>query len=204
MTGRFICFEGIDGSGKSSCLPMVQHYLTERGLRVQCTREPGGTPIAEQVRELLLREQAEVMDPIAELLLVFAARRQHYVNFIKPQLEQGVWVISDRFIDSSYCYQGLHNNRASIDYLSALCVDDTRPDLTCVFDLPVAVALTRAGGGQRDRLEATYQQRLEQIRSGFIDLAAAASERYLVLDAEANKVAIFERIVEQLKNRFDV
>ena len=202
MTGRFICFEGIDGSGKSSCLPMVQHCLTEQGLQVVCTREPGGTPIAEQVRELLLRAQSEAMDPIAELLLVFAARRQHYVNFIKPQLEQGIWVISDRFVDSSYCYQGLHNSRDSIDYLSALCIDDARPDLTCVFDLPVAVALTRVGGGQRDRLETTYQQRLEQIRTGFVELAAAASERYLVLDAEAASATSVERITQRLQQQF--
>ena len=202
MTGRFICFEGIDGSGKSSCLAPIRDYLTSRGLQVRCTREPGGTPIAEQIRELLLREQSEVMDPIAELLLVFAARRQHYVNFIRPQLDQGVWVISDRFIDSSYCYQGLQSSRASIDYLSTLCVDDARPDLTCVFDLPVAVALTRADGGQRDRLEATYQRRLEQIRSGFVELAAAASKRYLVLDAEANSAAIVERIKQRLQCQF--
>ena len=183
---------------------MVQHYLAEQGLQVRCTREPGGTSIAEQVRELLLREQSEIMDPVAELLLVFAARRQHYVNLIKPQLEQGVWVISDRFIDSSYCYQGLHNSRASIDYLSALCVDDTRPDLTCVFDLPVAVALNRAGGGQRDRLETTYLQRLEQIRRGFVELAAAASERYLVLDAEAASATSVELITQRLRCQFEL
>ena len=204
MTGRFICFEGIDGSGKSSCIPMVQDYLIKQGLQVQCTREPGGTAIAEQIRELLLREQSEVMDPISELLLVFAARRQHYVNFIQPQLDQGVWVISDRFIDSSYCYQGLRNSRASIDYLSALCIDNARPDLTCVFDLPVTVALTRSGGGQRDRLEVTYQQRLEQIRHGFVEFAATASERYLVLDAEANSATIVERITQRLQQQFQL
>ena len=199
---RFICFEGIDGSGKSSCLQALQRHLQAQGQRVRVTREPGGSELGEQLRELLLQPRSEAVDPITELLLIFAARRQHCTQLIAPCLQQGSWVLSDRFLDSSYCYQGLEHDDARIDYFAELCVGALRPDLVFVFDLPAEVALRRLNR-EHDRLESTYGARLEQIRQKYL-LRARQGDHYRVVDANQEPERIQQQVLKACDDFFQL
>lgn len=182
--GRFITLEGGEGAGKSSNLDFLRECLEQRGIRVLITREPGGTRLGEAIRGWLLEYRN--MDPNAELLLLFAARAQHLCEVIRPALARGDWVISDRFTDATYAYQGggrgLPEER--IAWLAGWVQQDLRPDLTLLFDVPVQVGLDRLQ--QRlfsDRFEQEQRDFLERVRRRYLALAAAEPERFRVIDA---------------------
>ena len=185
---HFISLEGGDGAGKSSALAVIRQTLADRGLDVLSTREPGGTPVAERIRELLLTrgEEVEPLAPKAELLLMFAARVQHVHAVIRPALREGRWVVSDRFIDSSYAYQvaGRGLEAALVERLEHETVG-LKPGLTLLLDLDVRVGRARASGRDLwpDRIEREQDDFFERVREGFLQRAAADPARFRVIDA---------------------
>lgn len=189
MKGRFITVEGGEGVGKTTQLAVIRQVLADSGVECIMTREPGGTPRAEQIRELLLTPTQEPMPPTCELLLMFAARATHLENVIKPALERGAWVVSDRFTDATYAYQGSARGMpvADIEVLERLVQRSLRPDLTLLLDAPVEVALERARqrnqGQQTDRFELERAGFFERVRSGYLARAAHEPQRFRVIDA---------------------
>ncbi|WP_306564485.1 dTMP kinase [Aquabacterium sp.] len=183
-TGRFITFEGIDGAGKTTHLDALERAWREAGHEVVRTREPGGTPLAEQLRGLFLHEP---MDSLTEALLVFAARRDHLTQVIEPALARGAWVLCDRFTDATFAYQG-GGRGFDLKVLSTLesWVQGTRqPDLTFLFDLPPAVAAARlAGARQPDRFEAQDQVFFERVREMYLTRMAQHPERFVLIQAD--------------------
>lgn len=184
--GRFITVEGTEGVGKSTNLNFIQQWLEGQGHRVLVTREPGGTPLAEELRSLLLAPRDETVDPMAELLMVFAARAQHLEQVIKPALAAGTWVLCDRFTDSTYAYQGGGRgfDQSVIAQLETLVQGELRPDLTVILDIDVEKGLARAS--QRsvpDRFEGEAVAFFERVRAVYHELAARAPNRYVVVDA---------------------
>jgi len=186
VTGLFITLEGPEGAGKSTNREYLAERLRGHGIDVVLTREPGGTPLAERIRELLLAPSDEAMDADTELLLVFAARAQHLAGVIRPALARGAVVLCDRFTDATYAYQG-GGRGLSVERIAALehfVQGDLRPDLTLVFDLPVEIGLSRAAArGRLDRFEQEGRGFFEAVRSTYLDRAAAARERYRLVDA---------------------
>ena len=186
MTGLFITLEGPEGAGKSTNREYLAERLRAAGIEVLLTREPGGTPLAERIRDVLLTPLEEVMNADTELLLVFAARAQHLATVIRPALERGAVVLCDRFTDSTYAYQGAGRglSLARIAALEDFVQGALRPDLTLVFDLPVDVGLARASArGRLDRFEQEGQAFFETVREAFLARAAAAPQRYVLVDA---------------------
>lgn len=186
MSGLFITLEGPEGAGKSTNRDYLAARMRERGLEVVLSREPGGTPLAERIRELLLAPSDESMYADTELLLVFAARAQHLAQVIRPALARGAVVLCDRFTDATYAYQGggrgLDVER--IAELERFVQGELRPQLTLVFDLPVEQGLARAAArGRLDRFEQEGQAFFEAVRHTYLQRAAAHPERYRVLDA---------------------
>jgi dTMP kinase len=186
VTGLFITLEGPEGAGKSTNREYLAERLRASGLDVVLTREPGGTPLAERIRELLLAPSDETMCVDTELLLMFAARAQHLAQVIRPALARGAVVLCDRFTDATYAYQGggrgLSHER--IAQLETFVQGDLRPDLTLVFDLPVEIGLARASArGRLDRFEQEGRAFFEAVRSAYLARAAAAPSRYRVIDA---------------------
>jgi len=191
--GKFLTIEGTEGVGKSTNLAFVRDWLTARGIEVIVTREPGGTPLAEEVRSLLLSKRDEAVDETAELLLVFAARSQHLARVIKPALARGVWVLSDRFTDATYAYQGGGRglNKATIEHLEQLVQGDLRPDLTLILDIDVELGLNRARQrGELDRFESETIEFFERVRVAYRQRAEAAPERYALVDAGQELIAV--------------
>ncbi|PZW69994.1 dTMP kinase [Pseudomonas sp. URMO17WK12:I1] len=186
MSGLFITLEGPEGAGKSTNREYLAARLREQGIDVLLTREPGGTPLAERVRELLLAPSDEPMASDTELLLVFAARAQHLAQVIVPALERGAVVLCDRFTDATYAYQGGGRGLdvARIAQLEEFVQGALRPDLTLVFDLPVEVGLSRAAArGRLDRFEQEGRSFFEAVRATYLQRAEAAPARYRILDA---------------------
>jgi dTMP kinase len=184
--GRFITFEGIEGAGKTSQIALLAEWLRARGLTVVTTREPGGSPVAERIRGVLLDRASTGMGACTELLLVFAARAEHLDQVIVPALAAGRWVLCDRFTDATYAYQGGGRgiDPARIAILEDLIQGDLRPDLTLVFDLPPLLGLERARGrGEADRFESERLSFFEAARAVYLGRAAANPGRYRVLDA---------------------
>lgn len=184
--GKFITIEGTEGVGKSTNLAFVCDWLQRQGIEVVVTREPGGTPLAEEVRDLLLVKRAEVVDETAELLLVFAARAQHLQQVIKPALARGTWVLCDRFTDATYAYQGGGRGLDTqiIAQLESLVQGDLRPDLTLILDIDVALGLERARQrAELDRFESEAVAFFERVRAAYRRLAEAAPARYALVDA---------------------
>lgn len=193
MSGLFITLEGPEGAGKSTNRDYLATRLREQGLDVVLTREPGGTPLAEQVRELLLAPSQETMAADTELLLVFAARAQHLAEVIRPALTRGAVVLCDRFTDATYAYQGGGRglSQARIAQLEQFVQGDLRPDLTLVFDLPVHIGLQRAAArGRLDRFEQEGQPFFEAVRQAYLARARQAPERYALLDAAQSLEAV--------------
>jgi dTMP kinase len=183
---RFITLEGGEGAGKSTCLALVQRYFAERGLPLVVTREPGGTPLAEEIRELLLRRRDEAVAPDTELLLVFAARAQHLAEVIRPALARGDWVLCDRFTDATYAYQGAGRGLAlaRIAELEQMVQGDLRPGRTLLLDLPVAQGLARAAArAEKDRFESEQQAFFERVRAAYRARAEAEPQRFRCIDA---------------------
>lgn len=200
MSGLFITLEGPEGAGKSTNREYLAERLREQGIEVLLTREPGGTPLAERIRELLLAPSAEQMAADTELLLVFAARAQHLAQVIVPALARGTVVLCDRFTDATYAYQGGGRclSTARIAQLESFVQGELRPDLTLVFDLPVEVGLSRAAArGRLDRFEQEGQNFFEAVRQTYLQRAAAAPARYRVLDA-AQSLAGVQQSIDQL------
>jgi dTMP kinase len=187
MAGRFITLEGIEGAGKSTVARFIMEWLKARGQPAVLTREPGGTALAERVRELVLKPEGEPMPPAAELLLMFAARSIHLANLIRPALARGEWVICDRFTDATFAYQGAGRGveAASIESLAHLVHADLAPDLTLLLDLPVPVGLARAQArpGQADRFEQERGPFFERVRAAYLQRAHADARRFCVVDA---------------------
>ncbi|WP_245740897.1 dTMP kinase [Ectothiorhodospira marina] len=185
--GKFICLEGIEGVGKSTQVQALADHLTQHGIPVMATREPGGTEISEAVRGLLLSQDYPPMHEDTELLLVFAARAEHLRKRILPALETGTWVISDRFTDATYAYQG-GGRRIEVQRIAALeswVQGDFRPDLTLLLDAAVATGLARAAKrGQGDRFEQETLAFFERVRGIYHARVRMQPERYAVIDAE--------------------
>lgn len=182
---RFISLEGGEGAGKTSALTAIGDTLRAAGHQVVLTREPGGTPLAERIRTILLQPGEEALAPEAELLLMFAARAQHVRETIAPGLARGAWVLSDRFTDASYAYQGAGRggDPAFIAELERRVVGIV-PGLTLLLDVPVAVGLQRARGrGAADRIEGEREDFFERVRAGYLARAAAEPRRFRVIDA---------------------
>ncbi|SUF08920.1 Thymidylate kinase [Pseudomonas putida] len=200
MSGLFITLEGPEGAGKSTNRDYLAARLREQGLDVVLTREPGGTPLAEKVRELLLAPSDEVMAADTELLLVFAARAQHLAQVIRPALERGVVVLCDRFTDATYAYQG-GGRGLSVERIAVLeqfVQGELRPDLTLVFDLPVEVGLARAAArGRLDRFEQEGQAFFEAVRQAYLQRARREPQRYDLLDA-AQPLEAVQRAIDAL------
>jgi dTMP kinase len=184
--GRFITVEGGEGAGKSSNLAFVQSLLEQAGKAVLFTREPGGTPLGESIRELLLGHKHTGMADESELLLMFAARAEHLQRKILPALEAGTWVLCDRFTDASYAYQGAGRGiaRERIEVLENYVQGDLRPDLTLLLDLPVETGLARAGSrSEPDRFEKEATSFFNKVRQGYLAIAAAEPDRVKIIDA---------------------
>ncbi len=196
-TGCFITVEGGEGAGKSTNLDFVQQILEQSGKRVVRTREPGGTPLGEEVRGLLLGHREEGMDSSTELLLMFAARAEHLQRVIRPALQRGDWVLCDRFTDASYAYQGGGRglDTEPVRILENLVQGSLRPDMTLLLDLPVETGLSRAG--QRsvpDRFEQEDLDFFQRVRAAYRDRAAAESRRFRVVDASLDLEQVQEQI----------
>ncbi len=188
--GKFITLEGGEGAGKSTQISLLAEALRESGLKIHTTREPGGSPGAEEIRKLLVIGEAGRWDAMSEALLHFAARRDHVQKTILPKLDAGIWVLSDRFADSTMAYQGYAQGlgRPAVETLYKLTLGDFAPDLTLILDLPVELGLARAasrrdGEDRYERLGAAFHQKL---RDAFHDLAKRAPERCVLVDASGD------------------
>ncbi|MDD0975483.1 dTMP kinase [Pseudomonas fontis] len=200
MSGLFITLEGPEGAGKSTNREYLAEHLRQAGLDVLLTREPGGTPLAERIRELLLAPSDEKMDADTELLLVFAARAQHLAEVIRPALARGAIVLCDRFTDATYAYQGGGRGLSveRIAMLEQFVQGALRPDLTLVFDLPVEVGLSRAAArGRLDRFEQEGQAFFEAVRQAYLERAKAEPARYRLVDA-AQTLAQVQQSLDRL------
>jgi len=196
-TGRFITLEGIEGAGKTTQLGIVRRCLEERSIEVLTTREPGGSPIGERIRSLLLDPACKGMAVDTELLLLFAARAEHIAQKIRPALKQGTWVLCDRFTDATYAYQG--GGRGVVPERIALLEDyvqgHLRPDLTLLFDLPVASGIERAGKRSApDRFESETERFFESARAGYLAIARSDPQRVRLIDAGAPAQQVSDQV----------
>ncbi len=186
MKGKFITVEGIEGVGKTTNIDFIHQQLQAAGRDVVLTREPGGTPLAEAIRGLLLDPAYTGMDSTCELQLMFAARAEHLAKVVWPALEQGQWVLCDRFTDATYAYQGGGRGIDSgvIARLEELVQGDFRPDLTLLLDVPVEIGLARASKrGALDRFEQEKVAFFERVRNAYLEMAQRSPDRYRVIDA---------------------
>jgi len=184
--GLFITVEGGEGVGKSTNMAFLAEHLSDHGVDLLITREPGGSELGEEIRSLLLRARTEEVSPVAELLLIFAARAQHLARRIEPALASGRWVLCDRFTDATYAYQGggrgMEGHR--IRTLEELVQGALRPDYTVLLDAPVTVGLERARKrGEPDRFEREQRAFFERVRAAYLQMAQESSGRYRVIDA---------------------
>jgi dTMP kinase len=201
---RFLTVEGIEGAGKTTCIDLIAERVRARGHRLLVTREPGGTPLGEDLRELLLTHRHEGMAEDTELLLMFAARAEHLRARIEPALAGATWVLCDRFTDATYAYQGYGRgiDPQRIAVLESWVQGERRPDLTLILDLPVELGLERAGRRSApDRFESQAREFFERVRKGYLAMAAAAPARYRVVDA-AKPLAEVSRQVVSLIDEF--
>ena len=186
MTGKFITVEGIEGAGKTTCMQVVTEVIEHQGINAIHTREPGGTDLGEDLRSLLLGHKHTGMSDDAELLMMFAARAEHIAQKIQPALDDGKWVLCDRFTDATYAYQG-YGRRIPLEKIAGLenwVQGELRPDLTLLMDLPVVVGMERAGKRSApDRFESEAWDFFERIRQGYLSIAAEQPSRVKVIDA---------------------
>jgi len=185
MPGLFITIEGIECVGKSTNAKFISDYLEKKKIKSHITREPGGTKVAEKIRNILLYEKQEVISPMGELMLLFAARDSHINEIIKPKLSNGFWVICDRFTDASFAYQG-HGRGLGFDVVNSfkeLVQKDFEPDLTLLLDAPVHVIKSRRKLNPNDRFESEKDIFFKKIRTGYLEIAENNKERIKVIDA---------------------
>ncbi len=206
--GRLITFEGGEGAGKSTQVDLLLAALGHAGITATRTREPGGSEGAEAIRRLLLDGATERWDAVGEALLLYAARRDHVVRLIQPALDRGVWVICDRFADSTLAYQGYGRGLplADLRALHTLALGDFAPDLTLILDLPVAEGLARAArrSGNADRFERLDAAFHERLRQGFLQIAADNPERCLVIDAAGDSGSVHRDVLAAVTARLGV
>jgi dTMP kinase len=199
--GRFITVEGIEGAGKSSHIEAMRAHLEACGIKVRLTREPGGAPVSESIRQLLLDPGNLGMDADTELLLVFAARAEHLAKVIRPSLEAGEWVLCDRFTDATYAYQG---GGRGIEASRIAALEDwvqgkLRPDLVVLLDIDPEVGLARAASrSDKDRFEQEDAAFFHRVRRVYLDRAAAVPKRYRVIDSSGERDSVRERILHVL------
>ncbi|GAA4354960.1 dTMP kinase [Kangiella marina] len=201
--GRFITVEGTEGVGKSTNMAYVKQWLERKGHEVIHTREPGGTPFAEEIRGLLLSKREERVNEQTELLLMFAARCQHVYNKIIPALDAGTWVLCDRFTDASYAYQGAGRNLGfdKLKQLEEWSLQGFKPDLTLMLDLPIEVGLERARQrGPADRFEEEEIDFFNKVREGYLNIAQAEPDRMKVINAEGS----IEDVQQQIEQTLDL
>jgi len=205
-TNRFISVEGSEGAGKSTSLHFIESWFKSRAIEPLMTREPGGTPLAEQIRDLLLESRNEKVATNTELLLMYAARVQHCEQLIKPALDDGRWVISDRFNDASFAYQGSARgvDIARLESLDNWCLDGFGPDYTLFLDLPVAIGMERAGKRSApDRFEQEAMDFFERVRQGYLARAKQFPERFYIIDSSLSIPEVegqLDKVLEQIVN----
>jgi dTMP kinase len=206
MKPRFITLEGGEGTGKSTQARRLASAIEARGITTVVTREPGGSPGAEDIRKLLVEGEPGRWDALTETLLVFAARVDHVAQTIKPALALGNWVICDRFTDSTYAYQGVARGleRETIRRIESATIDDFRPDLTLVLDLPVSIGLERANARHStetrfEKFDAAFH---EKLRGAFRDIANRNAERCTLIDAQGSEDAVAALIRKTVESRF--
>ena len=199
IKGKFITFEGVDGAGKSTHIDEVISFLESQKIAVKRTREPGGTKLGEKLRELLLHDE---MDPETETLLMFAARRQHIAEIIKPNLDEGVFVVSDRFTDATYAYQygGKQVAYSKIQTLEAWVHPDLKADLTLLFDLPVEISIDRLKKNRTpDKFEKESEAFFNRLRNVYLDLARQHPNRYKIINANQPIETVSHDVIEAIK-----
>ena len=203
--GFFITIEGIEGVGKSTNINAIKGYLTQKKIDFIITREPGGTLLAEKIRDLLLEvNNDEKLSELSELLLIFASRAQHLEKLIKPALTKGKWVICDRFTDATYAYQGEGRGLdwGKISQLEELVQEHLRPDLTIILDLDPRLGLERAKGrGELDRFEQEKMEFFTKVRTAYLKIAAADPERCIVIDASSELAEVSALLLNALDNK---
>jgi dTMP kinase len=207
-TSFFLAFEGLDGSGKSTLIQRLMSELGRRGVAAVVTREPGGTPLAEDIRKLLLRTEREAPVAATELLLYAASRAQHVAGVIQPAIKRGDWVICDRFSASSVAFQCFARSlsRTSVDWLNAFAEQGTQPDLYILLDVSVTESQRRqnvrnAAGGESDRMELESRAFHERVRQGYLAQAQERPQSWLVLDAQAAPEVLEARLIAELEER---
>ena len=204
--GRFITLEGIEGAGKSTVAKFAREWLEARGKRVTLTREPGGTPLAERVRQLVLDRQGEPITPPTETLLMFAARGLHLENLIRPALARGDWVVCDRFTDATRAYQGAGRgvSREWIEQLAAQIQRGLTPDCTLLLDLPVSAGLERvtkrSGPAPTDRFEEEPAKFFERVREAYLELARAEPKRIRIVNAAGTVEEVQKAVASVLES----
>ncbi len=196
----FVSFEGIDGSGKSTQCQMLYHELLDRGYIVHLFREPGGTSISEKIRDILLDKEHTEMTPITEMLLYFASRNQLITERVSPALSRGEIVLLDRFVDSTIAYQGYGRDLPleSIHKVAEVAIGDVRPNLTILVDTPLETAENRMDNRELDRLEAENAEFKQRTRNGYLVLAAAEPDRFLVLDGQESIDVLKQRVIARI------
>jgi dTMP kinase len=208
VRGRFITFEGGEGSGKSTQIKTLAERLDEARQRTIVTREPGGSPGAEIIRHLLLSGMGKLLGPEAETLLFAAARDDHVHTVIEPALDQGIWVLCDRFSDSTRAYQGRLGKVAPavLNAMERVTIGDLKPDLTIILDVPVEVGMQRAakrrGAGAPDRFEAEDLRFHQELRDAYRQIAAAEPQRCVLIDANADATTVAANVWAALRDRF--
>ena len=204
LNNRFITIEGTEGAGKSTALKCMHSWFQEKGVTPVITREPGGTPISEEIRSLLLAVREESVAPKTELLLMYASRVQHTEGLIKPTLENGGWVISDRYNDASFAYQGTGRalGASSLQELDDWSLNGFKPGHTLFLDLPVNIGMERAGQrGALDRIEKEDIEFFERVRNGYLERAKQDPERFIVIDASQSISDVEQQIITALNER---
>lgn len=205
MKGKFITLEGTEGVGKSTNLEFIKNNIEARGLEVVVTREPGGTPLAEELRKILLTKREESFDPLAELLVVFAARSQHIHEVILPAVRRGCWVLSDRFTDATFAYQGYGRGLSlrHISILEKLVQQGLQPDATFYLDIDVKLGLERASArAELDRFEEEKIEFFEKVRKGYLARIKSQPDRFFVIDASQKLLNVQQDIVKKIDHLF--
>jgi len=202
QSGKFITVEGIEGAGKSTAVKYIQEYFLKKGKEIIVTREPGGTPVAEEIRHLLLNPHTkEIIDPKAELLLMFASRAQHIAGVISPALSAGKWVICDRFVDATYAYQsaGRGLDAKWIALLEKFVVNNLSPTLTILLDIEPALGLARSRRrGPQDRFEKETVEFFEKVRHAYLELAQQHKKRFAIINAAESLSAVQTQLQDAL------
>ena len=206
MLGQFITIEGIECVGKSTNAKFIETMLNKKGYKTLVTREPGGSGVGEKIRNILLFEKKDTISPMTELLLLFAAREKHINEIIKPALENGTWVICDRFTDASFAYQGFGRELGfeKVNQLKALIQKDFEPDLTILLDAPLEVITSRRKLNPNDRFESEDKKFFGRVRNGYLELAKIFEDRVKVIDASQDIENVENQITTLINSMVNV